>query len=115
MPRRGRPQVKEGGVPGARSHSASAGSASSSQSAPWRRWTLQNQETEAECGVDVDARAKEQDKLVNKPVIEDAEPGQQDTGAEEQVRDQGRVGVTVPGERDERGTRLSPERDKETS
>ena len=63
----------------------------------------------------MDARAKEQDKLVNKPEIEDAEPGQQDTGTEEQVQDQARVGVTVPGERDERGTRLSPERDKETS
>ena len=63
----------------------------------------------------MDAGAKEQDQLVNKQQIEDAEPGQQDAGAKEQVWDQGRVTVTVPGERDERGKRLSPERDKDTS
>ena len=59
----------------------------------------------------MDAGAKEQDQLVNKQQIEDAEPGLQDAGEKEQVQDQGKVAVTIPEERDERGTRLSPEGD----
>ena len=63
----------------------------------------------------MDARAKEQDKPVNKAKIEDAETNKQDAGAEEQVRDQEEVRVHVPGETDETGTRLSSERYKEAS